>query len=188
MLICHMESRGQTYVLSIIGLACVLLATGLQAQAALLHGNGVCCAWPFILLGDCHSILSGIPGLATEVVVFCLSCICYNRDTTAPDATADPLALQTTLYVQMAAEAPAYVVYGTMKQLFPTLCFTLPQAASPSCMAAQPHLMRLCACVPQPAAEVLTTSITSLDDEETSLQMEESADSSTEEKKEPGPI
>eukprot|EP00892_Ulva_mutabilis_P008533 jgi/Ulvmu1/6051/UM027_0029.1 len=64
---------------------------------------------------------------------------------------------------EMAAEAPAYVVYGTMKQLFPTLCFTLPDAALPSCVAAQAHLQRLCACVPLSDGEATAGTINSLD-------------------------
>lgn len=50
-------------------------------------------------------------------------------------------------------EAPAYVVYGTPKALYPTMCFTASAGVEMgSCSAAQPHMQRLCACAPWKAA------------------------------------
>lgn len=61
--------------------------------------------------------------------------------------------------VQMAEHAPAYVVYGTPKPQFPTLCFIPKEDSAPSCTASQPHLFRLCACVAPAAGELLTDTI-----------------------------
>lgn len=56
------------------------------------------------------------------------------------------------------SEVPAYVVYGTPKPLYPTMCFTAsPEVELGSCSAAQPHLQRLCACAPWKPAEALVS-------------------------------
>lgn len=46
------------------------------------------------------------------------------------------------------AEAPAYVVYGSAKPLFPTMCFVAESEERITCGTQQLYLRRLCACVP----------------------------------------
>ena len=67
--------------------------------------------------------------------------------------------------MQMAEEAPAYVVYGTPKPQFPTLCFILTEESAPSCTASQPHLHRLCACVAPPTGDALADTLESIGDD-----------------------
>lgn len=64
----------------------------------------------------------------------------------------------------MAEHAPAYVVYGTPKPQFPTLCFIPREGHAPTCTSAQPHLFRLCPCVTPAAGELLTDTIGSEDE------------------------
>jgi hypothetical protein len=55
-------------------------------------------------------------------------------------------------------EVPAYVVYGTPKPLYPTMCFIAsPEVQMVSCNAAKEHLQRLCACSPWKLAESLVS-------------------------------
>lgn len=55
-------------------------------------------------------------------------------------------------------EVPAYIVYGTPKPLYPTMCFTAsPDVVAGSCGASQAHLQRLCACAPWKPSETLVS-------------------------------
>lgn len=55
-------------------------------------------------------------------------------------------------------DVPAYVVYGTPKPLYPTMCFTAsPGLEVGSCSASQPHLQRLCACALWKPAEAIVS-------------------------------
>lgn len=51
------------------------------------------------------------------------------------------------------ADAPSYVVYGTVKTLFPALCTYAPYTEVLSCTASAAHSRRLCTCTDDTAAK-----------------------------------